>query len=72
MQQQQAAAKAAAQHYEESVEFFGMLRADEWDEEVAIDGVRWWGLVRDEAGMLQVHAEFVWDEGKDSGTGWYL
>jgi hypothetical protein len=69
--QQQRAARKQAQHYNESVDFLGMMEAGSFDEEVE-DGTRWVGLTRDEAGILQVYAEFVWDEGKDSGTGWWL
>jgi hypothetical protein len=68
---QQQAARKQAQHYSESCEFMGMMGADDFDEEVE-DGTQWLGLVRDENGMLQVHAQYVYDEGKDSGMGWWL
>jgi len=72
MQQAQLEAMQHAQHYSKSAEFFGMFSSAELDEEVCIQGVRWWGLMRDAAGMLQVEAEFVWDKDSDSGTGWFL
>lgn len=60
-----------AKHYAESCDFMGMFEADSFDEEVETD-VMWLGLVRDENGVLQVYAEFVYDEGLDSGKGWWL
>lgn len=60
-----------AQHYDESCDFLGMFEADSFDEEVETD-VCWQGFVRDEAGMLQLTAEFVYDEGEDSGYGWWM
>jgi hypothetical protein len=80
MQQQefyaaQRAARANARHYDESCDFYGMMEAGTFDEEVQhADG--WLGLIRDESGMLQVYAEYVNDAvdatGNESGTGWWL
>ena len=59
------------QHYDESCDFLGMFSADEFDEEVETDE-RWMGFVRNEQGLLELAAEYVYDEGEDSGTGWWL
>ena len=69
---QQATARSKAQHYDESCEFMGMFEAGSFDEEVE-DSTRWLGLTRDDTGILQVYAEFVYDDAdKDSGIGWWL
>ena len=61
-----------AQHYERSCDFMCMFEADSFDEEVETD-VAWMGFVRDDStGMLELAAEFVYDEGEDSGAGWWL
>lgn len=66
------AQRETAQHYDESCEFMGLFEAASFDEEVETD-VCWMGFVRDENGMLQLTAEYVFDAGQyDSGTGWYL
>jgi hypothetical protein len=72
LQQQQQQARSNAQHYDESCEYMGMMEAGSFDEEVVEEGVRWQGLCRDDNGMLQVYAEYTWDAGADSGTGWWL
>jgi len=76
IRQQQRAARADASYYYRRCDFMGMMGAGEFDEEVDC-GERWVGLVRDEHGMLQVHAEYVYDkdsndELRDAGTGWFL
>ena len=70
----QKAARATAEHYDESCEFLGMMEADSFDEEV-VHSRGWMGLNRDDSGLLQVYAEYVYDEvdtGDESGTGWWL
>ena len=60
------------QHYDESCDFLCLFSADEFDEEVETDE-RWMGFVRNEQGLLELAAEYVYDgEGEDSGTGWWL
>ena len=71
---QQVAAKAKAQHYVNDVDFYGMLEAGSFDEEVK-HSEGWLGLCRDEQGMLQVYAQYTYDAvdvGEGSGTGWWL
>lgn len=63
--------RKSAKHYERSCDFMGMFDGDSFDEEVETDAM-WLGLVREEDGLLHVYAEFVYDEGKDSGYGWWL
>lgn len=64
--------RANAQHYDESCEFFGLFEADSFDEEVETD-VCWMGFVRDENNMLQLHAEYVYDDAqREAGRGWWL
>ena len=67
-------ARAKAEHYDESCEFLGMMEADSFDEEV-LHSRGWLGLNRDDDGLLQVYAEYVYDEvdtGSESGKGWWL
>ena len=68
------AARAGAQHYNESCEFYGLFEAGSFDEEVQTDR-GWMGFNRDEHGMLQLEAEYTYDEvdeGDESGWGWWL
>jgi hypothetical protein len=72
---QQAAQRKQAQRYSE-LDFNCLFDSSSFDEEVETDE-RWLGLVRDENGMLQVYAEFVFDgavdeDGERMGMGWYL
>jgi hypothetical protein len=73
--QQQAAAKQKAQKY--TFLDFCSMGSDDFDEDVMMHG-RWLGLCRDDAGILQVYAEFVFDDanctGNDDamGTAWWL
>jgi hypothetical protein len=61
--------------YDESCEFFGLMDAAEFDEEVD-NGERWQGLWRNDEGLLEVGAEYVYDvvdgEAQDSGKGYWL
>lgn len=66
------AKRAAATHYDESCEFMGLFDADSFDEEVETDAC-WMGFNRDEHGMLQLCAEYVYDDATcEAGNGWYL
>ena len=71
----QTAARSKAERYS-YLDFTCMFDGTSFDEEVETDK-GWMGLCRDESGMLQVHAELVYDgevdaDGERMGTGWYL
>ena len=61
--------RANATHYTRSVDFFELFDISTFDEEVTTD-VCWMGFVRDEDGMLQLAAEYIYDEDGDAGWAW--
>ena len=64
--------RATAQHYDESCEFMGLFEAGSFDEEVETNA-RWMGFVRDADGMLQLTAEYVYDDdAHEAGVGWWV
>lgn len=61
--------RSEAQYYEDSVEFMESFDGDSFDEEVNTD-VCWMGFVRNEAGRLELVAEYVYGADGESGMGW--
>lgn len=58
------------QHYSNDADFFGLFEADTFDVEEYESG-NFRGYVYNDAGEKLLAGTFDYDQGKNSGTGWY-
>lgn len=61
--------RSSATYYARSCDFMCLFDADSFDEEVETD-LYWQGFIRDESGMLQLVAEYIYSADGDSGHAW--